>query len=65
MHGREISAEGGAADVVEGGSDRTGYSLSNDLLQRRESALAVGLAEWHEANSGGDQIGAHGMQIGV
>ena len=64
-HAGEVGAERRAADVVERRGERARRGRRDDRLERGEHALPVGLAERNEPHAGGDQIGGHGVQIGV
>ena len=50
---------------IERRRERARGGCGNDRLERREQALAVGLAERNEPHAGRNQVGRDGMQIGV
>ena len=54
-----------AADGIERETAGNARRRADDRLQRRKRALPVGLAERHEADGRGNQIGGHRMEKGV
>ena len=64
-HAGEVGAKRGAADLVERRDQRALRGCGDDRLERRQHALAVGLAERNEPHAGRNQVGGERMQIGV
>ena len=60
----DVGAERRAADIVERGRERALRGGGDDRLERRQHALAVGLAERDQPHAGRDPVGGDGMQIG-
>src|SRR5712664_2086034 len=64
-HARNIAAEGGAADVIEAGDQRTPRGRGHHRLERGKHALAVGLAKRDEPHAGRDQVRRHCVEKGM
>ena len=64
-HGGDVGAEGAAAEIVEAcAALRRGDASRDGRLQRGEDAQAVALAERHQADGGGDEVGGEAVQVG-
>ena len=64
-HRREIGAKHSAADLFERRRQRPRCGCGDDVFERGEDALAVGLAERDKPHAGGNPVCHERMQKGI
>jgi hypothetical protein len=63
-HGGDVGSECAAAEIIErGGPGRVG-DAQDDWFQCGKDAQARALAEWYQADSGGNQVCRERLEIG-